>query len=120
VRDLTFVTDTAAAFMAAGLAESVEYGQAYNAGSQRAIMVGDLIDVIIDLTSSRKPVLQDNKRLRPPNSEVRALLADCTRFVRATGWSPQVRLREGLERTVEWWRRRLSDKQVRRQMDFIT
>jgi nucleoside-diphosphate-sugar epimerase len=83
-------------------------------------MVGDLIDVIIDLTSSRKPVLQDNKRLRPPNSEVRALLADCTRFVRATGWSPQVRLREGLERTVEWWRRRLSDKQVRRQMDFIT
>jgi nucleoside-diphosphate-sugar epimerase len=65
-------------------------------------------------------VLQDNKRLRPPNSEVRALLADSTRFVRATGWSPQVKLREGLEKTVEWWRRRLSDKQVRRQKDFIT
>src|SRR5713226_7689674 len=85
-----------------------------------AIMVGDLIDLIIDLTSSRKPVLQEDKRLRPPNSEVRALLADCTRFVRATGWSPQVKLREGLERTVEWWRCRLSGKQVRRQRDFIT
>jgi UDP-glucose 4-epimerase len=120
VRDLTFVTDTAAAFLAAGLAESIEFGQAYNAGSQRAIMVGDLIDLIIDLTSSRKPVLQEDKRLRPPNSEVRALLADCTRFVRATGWSPQVTLREGLESTVEWWRCRLSDKQVRRQRDFIT
>jgi UDP-glucose 4-epimerase len=120
VRDLTFVTDTAAAFMAAGLSESLEYGQAYNAGNQRAIMVGDLIDVIIDLTSSRKPVLQEDKRLRPPNSEVRALLADCTSFVRATGWSPQVKLREGLERTVKWWRCRLSDKQVRRQRDFIT
>jgi UDP-glucose 4-epimerase len=120
VRDLTFVTDTAAAFMAAGLAEDVEFGQAYNAGSQRAIMVGDLIDLIIDLTSCRKPVLQESKRLRPPNSEVRALLADCSRFVHATGWSPQVKLREGLERTVEWWRWRFSDKQVRRQMDFIT
>lgn len=120
VRDLTFVTDTAAAFMAAGLAEGVEYGHAYNAGSQRAIMVGDLIDLIIDVTASRKPVVQDNKRLRPPNSEVRALLADSTRFVRATGWSPRVELREGLEKTVEWWRRRLSDKQVRRQKDFIT
>jgi UDP-glucose 4-epimerase len=51
---------------------------------------------------------------------VRALLADSTRFVRATGWSPRVELREGLEKTVEWWRRRLSDKQVRRQKDFIT
>jgi UDP-glucose 4-epimerase len=106
--------------MTAGLAEGVEFGQAYNAGSQRAIMVGDLIDLIIDLTSCRKPVLQESKRLRPPNSEVRALLADCSRFVHATGWSPQVKLREGLERTVEWWRWRFSDKQVRRQMDFIT
>jgi len=120
VRDLTFVTDTAAAFMAAGLAESLKYGEAYNAGSQRAIMISDLIDIVIELTSSRKPVLQEDKRVRPTNSEVRALLADCTRFVRATGWSPQVKLREGLERTVQWWRRRLSDKQVRHEMDFIT
>src|SRR3954454_20009797 len=119
LRDLTFVTDTAAAFMAAGCAEGIEYGQAYNAGSQRAIMIGDLIDIILDLTSGRKPVLQDDKRLRPTNSEVRALLADCTRFARATGWSPVVGLREGLETTDEWWRCRLSDQQVRRQKDFI-
>ena len=83
-------------------------------------MIGDLIDVIIDLTSSRKPVLQDEKRLRPTNSEVRALLADSTRFVRATGWSPQVKLREGLERTVNWWHNRFSAMQVRRQQDFMT
>jgi UDP-glucose 4-epimerase len=120
VRDLTFVADTAAAFMAAGLAEGIEYGQPYNAGSQRAIMIRDLIDVIVDLTSSHKPVLQDEKRLRPTNSEVRALLADCTRFVDATGWSPKVKLEDGLERTVDWWRHRLSGKQVRRQRDFIT
>jgi UDP-glucose 4-epimerase len=106
--------------MAAGLSENVEYGQAYNAGSQRAIKVGDLIELSLNLASSQKPVVQDNKRLRPANSEVRALLADCNRFKRATGWSPQVGLREGLERTVEWWRCRLSGKQVRRQMDFIT
>jgi UDP-glucose 4-epimerase len=120
VRDLTFITDTTAAFAAAGLSANLEFGQAYNAGNQRAIMVGDLIDLIVDLTSCSKPVIQDNKRLRPPNSEVRALLADCTRFTRATGWAPQVTLREGLERTLEWWQRRFSSKQVRRQRDFIT
>jgi UDP-glucose 4-epimerase len=120
VRDLTFVTDTAAAFMAAGLAEGIEYGQPYNAGSERAIVIADLVDLIVDLTSSSKPVLQDEKRLRPGNSEVRALLADCSRFVGATGWSPNVSLREGLERTVDWWRDRLSARQVRKQRDFIT
>ena len=120
VRDLTFVTDTAAAFMAAGIAEGIEYGQAFNAGSQRAIKIGDLIDVILELTSTRKPIVQDEKRLRPTNSEVRALLADSTRFIRETGWSPQVALRDGLKQTVNWWRGRLSAKQVRLQKDFIT
>lgn len=120
VRDLTFVTDTAAAFMAAGLAEDVEFGQAYNAGSQRAIKISDLIDIIVELTSSHKPVLQEEKRLRPANSEVRALLADSSRFCRATGWSPQVSLQEGLRRTVDWWRARLSASQVRRERDYIT
>lgn len=120
VRDLTFVADTAAAFMAAGLSENLEYGHAYNAGSQRAIKVSDLIDLVVELTSSGKPVVQDDKRLRPVNSEVRALLADCTRFARATGWLPRIPLREGLEKTIEWWRCRLSDKKVRRQRDFIT
>jgi len=120
VRDLTFVTDTAAAFMAAGLSENLKYGQSYNAGSGRAIMVADLIKLIVELTSCGKPVVQDNKRLRPHNSEVRALLADCTRFTQATGWSPRVSFREGLQKTVEWWRCRFSDKHVRQQRDFIT
>jgi UDP-glucose 4-epimerase len=120
VRDLTFVTDTAAAFMAAGLVDGVEYGHPYNAGSQRAISIGDLIDIIREQTSSHKPVLQDEKRLRPTNSEVRALLSDSTRFMQASGWTPKVTLRDGLERTVNWWRGRLSTKQVRRQADFIT
>jgi NAD dependent epimerase/dehydratase len=120
VRDLTFVTDTAAAFMAAGIAADIEYGQAYNAGSQRAIKISDLIEIILQLTSSHKSVVQEEKRLRPTNSEVRALLADSTRFVRATGWSPQVKLQEGLKRTVDWWRARLSANQVRREKDYIT
>ena len=120
VRDLTFVTDTAAAFMAAGSADGVEFGQAYNAGSQRAIKISDLIEIIVELTSCNKPVLQDEKRLRPLNSEVRALLADSRRFARATGWAPQVLLRDGLKRTVDWWRSRISTSQVRRERDYMT
>ena len=120
LRDLTFVSDTVAAFMAAGSVPELEYGRAYNAGSQRAIAVGDLIDMVIDVTSCSKPVRQEDSRMRPMNSEVRALLSDCTRFERESGWRCQIGLREGLERTVSWWRTRLSEGRVRRQKDFIT
>lgn len=120
IRDLTFVTDTAAAFMAAGLTSSLKYGHPYNAGSQRAVVIRDLIDLIVDMCRCRKPVIQEDKRLRPPGSEVRALLADCTNFSRETGWVPKINLREGLQRTVSWWRSRLSEGAVRAEMDFMT
>jgi hypothetical protein len=109
-----------AGHLAPGLADVVPHLTTGQAGSGRAIVIADLIDLIVDLSSSEKPVLQDEKRLRPANSEVRALLADCTSFVRTTGWSPQVPMRRGLERTVDWWRGRLSASKVRRQRDFIT
>ncbi|QCI68405.1 SDR family NAD(P)-dependent oxidoreductase [Phreatobacter stygius] len=120
IRDLTFVDDTVAAFLAAGSTPAIEYGRAYNAGSQRAVTVADLIELIRGLTSCTKPVKQDETRMRPVNSEVRALLADCSRFRRETGWRPQTSLRDGLERTIAWWRTRVSEGRVRRQKDFIT
>ena len=119
-RDLTFVKDTVKAFLAAGLSTSVEYGCAYNAGSQKSIKITDLVDLALDLTGCRKPVKTDSARLRPPNSEVRALLADARQFQQATGWEPGVSLREGLEHTIAWWRARLSKGAVRQHKDLVT
>ncbi|MBN9216655.1 MAG: SDR family NAD(P)-dependent oxidoreductase [Mesorhizobium sp.] len=119
IRDLTFVEDTAAAFLAAGLAE-LEFGHAYNAGSQRAVTVSDVLDLVVELSGSKKPVHRDESRLRPQNSEVRALLADCSRFESETGWRAQTSLREGLQRTIAWWRERLREGRVRREKGYMT
>jgi UDP-glucose 4-epimerase len=120
VRDLTFVQDTAAAFMAIGQAPNVEYGQPYNAGSGRAVAVSDLISLIVDATQCSKPVVKDSQRFRPAASEVRALLADSSRLERLTGWRPRMSLDEGLEKTIDWWRERLDSGRVRRELSFIT
>jgi UDP-glucose 4-epimerase len=120
VRDLTFVEDTVAAFMAAGSCPDMEFGRAYNAGSQRAVTVADLIDLVIELSGTSKPVVQEGVRMRPANSEVRALLADCSRFAAVTGWRPRTDLREGIGRTMEWWRSRLAMGRVRSQSHFMT
>ncbi|GLQ76659.1 NAD-dependent dehydratase [Mesorhizobium huakuii] len=119
IRDLTFVEDTAAAFLTAGLA-GLEFGHAYNAGSQRAVTISDVLDLVLELSGSRKPVHRDESRLRPQNSEVRALLADSSRLEGETGWRAQTSLRDGLERTIAWWRARLSEGRVRREMGYMT
>ncbi|MDX8534083.1 SDR family NAD(P)-dependent oxidoreductase [Mesorhizobium sp. VK25A] len=119
IRDLTFVEDTAAAFLTAGVAE-LKFGHAYNAGSQRAATIAEVLDLVVELSGSKKPVHRDESRLRPQNSEVRALLADSTEFETQTGWRARTNLRDGLERTISWWRGRLSEGRVRREMGYMT
>lgn len=120
VRDLTFVEDTVAAFMKAGSSPDLEFGRAYNAGSQQGVTVAELIDLVLELAGASKLVVQERVRMRPANSEVRALLADCSRFAAVTGWQPRIGLREGIRRTTEWWRTRLAMGRVRSQSNFMT
>lgn len=120
VRDLTFIHDTVAAFLAIGSAPGIQFGQPYNAGSGRQTKISELIDLVRALTDCDKHVVQDPARMRPANSEVRALLADTTALEDAAGWRPQTSLRGGLDQTIAWWRSRLSAGLVRRQKDYIT
>jgi NAD dependent epimerase/dehydratase len=120
VRDLTYVDDTVAAFLTAGSAPGIEFGRAYNAGSGKAVTVADLIEIIRGLTGTTKPVRRDEMRMRPVNSEVRALLADSSRLQRETDWRPRTSLSDGLEQTIAWWRSRMGAGRVRREKDFIT
>lgn len=119
-RDFTFVADTVAAFLALGISPHIEFGRPYNAGSGVAITIGDLVRLICDLTGCTKPVEHDCERARPANSEVRALIADTTRFRTATGWRTAIGLLDGLSRTAEWWRERLAAGRVRPQMSFAS
>ena len=119
VRDFTFVADTAAAFLAIGAAPGIAFGEPYNAGSGEAVTVAQVIDLAVEITGCSKPVRSDAGRMRPSNSEVRALLADSGRLTAATGWRPGTNLRDGLTRTVAWWRDRLDRGQVRSADGFM-
>ena len=119
-RDFTFVKDTAAAFMAAGDGVNVEFGIPYNAGSGKMITVADLIEVLAEIIGTPKPVVREQERMRPGNSEVRALQADSRRFFGDTGWRPRSTLKQALARTVDWWRERLAHGHVRRESTFMS
>lgn len=104
-RDWLFVEDTARAFVAAATA-SLEYGQAYNAGSGTTVTVGSMIEQVKRLARTDKPVVRKSERMRPEHSEVRVLQADFTRFATAAGWRPTTALEQGLAKTIAWWQTR--------------
>jgi NAD dependent epimerase/dehydratase len=100
-RDFTFVDDTVAGFIAAVEAAGVE-GSLFNLGVGEEIRIGDLANMIVRKVGRPVEIVVDPERLRPERSEVLRLISD-NRLARARlGWSPQVELDQGLDRTIDW------------------
>lgn len=100
-RDLNYVTDTAAGFIAlAGCDAAI--GRDVNICTGKEISVGDLATLIADVIGVSPTIVTDEERLRPGKSEVERLLGDNTLISSLTGWTPEVELREGIGRTIDW------------------
>lgn len=100
-RDFNFVADTVAGFIAAANADQA-IGETVNIGSGREISIGDLVQQIARLMDRDVTVVADDQRIRPEKSEVDRLLASNARAKELLGWTPQVSLEQGLERTIAW------------------
>ncbi|MEU3839325.1 GDP-mannose 4,6-dehydratase [Streptomyces sp. NPDC028635] len=100
-RDFTYVTDTAAGFLALAACDRA-VGHSVNLGTGREISVGDLAKALIAASGRDAEVVVDTGRLRPAGSEVQRLLSDNSRARDWAGWEPTVPLDEGLRRTSDW------------------
>jgi nucleoside-diphosphate-sugar epimerase len=63
----------------------------------------DTLELIKDITGSDVEFMLDKQRVRPEKSEVFRLWCDNGKIQALTGWEPRHTLREGLEKTVEWF-----------------
>ncbi|MFB6569711.1 GDP-mannose 4,6-dehydratase [Streptomyces noursei] len=100
-RDFTYVTDTAAGFLALADCDRA-VGQVVNLGSGQEITIGALAEALIAASGRDAEVVVDAARLRPSGSEVERLLSDNSRAREWASWQPEVTLKEGLARTSEW------------------
>ncbi len=87
------------------------------AGSGRMATIGEIVELVRRITGCDKPVVQEDHRMRPADSEVMMLMADSARLREASGWAPKVSLEEGLAKTVDWWRGQLAS--VRAHTDYV-
>lgn len=105
-RDLTFVEDTAQAFVLAAQAPGIE-GETIHFGQGKEISVRDLALQCLKVVDSRAEVVSVTDRQRPERSEVNLLLCDASKARRLLAWEPRVSLEEGLRRTAEYLRAHL-------------
>lgn len=110
-RDLTYVTDTCRAVVAAAATDGLE-GEALNIGSGFSVSVGDLVELCRKTTGRPFEVETEDERIRPAASEVTELLCDAGKLRDATAWTPGVALEDGVARAADWLRGHLPDEGV--------
>lgn len=100
-RDLTFVEDTVAGFLAAATAPEA-VGRTIQLGTNEAVSVGELVTQVGEVLGRELTVETDPDRIRPAASEVELLLSDPRLAGEVLGWKAATPLAEGLRRTIEW------------------
>jgi NAD dependent epimerase/dehydratase len=112
-RDFNYVTDTARGFMAIAECDRA-LGDVVNIGSGREIAIGDLIDLMIEVSGRDVRAVRAPERIRPAGSEVDRLMCDNRRALEWAGWRPEVSLEDGLRMTAQWIEENLSSVHTRR------
>jgi len=97
-REFLYVDDAASGIVRA--AEVMDEPTPINLGASREITIKSLIELIGELTGFTGEIRWDPTK---PDGQPRRCL-DTSRAKELLGWEAQMDFREGLNRTIEWWR----------------
>ena len=101
-RDFNYVEDTCRGFLALAQTDKT-IGEVVNIGSNYEISVEDTLNLIKVLMNSDVEFITEKQRLRPEKSEVFRLWCDNSKICGLTDFKPEVDIKEGLRRTIEWF-----------------
>jgi UDP-glucose 4-epimerase len=106
MRDFVYVDDAADAFLRAGACAACD-GEVFNVGGLEPIAHRDLVALLLGVAGTGRvkyvPWPPDKKAI-----DIGSFYSDWSKFAAATGWTPRVSLREGFQRTIEFYRANLS------------
>jgi nucleoside-diphosphate-sugar epimerase len=99
-RDFTYVEDIADGLLRAGFYEKA-IGQEMNLASGQETTIGDLATMINEMTGNKAGISFSPRRKWDTKSR---LLASVERAKELLGYEPKTSFREGLEKTIQWFR----------------
>ena len=77
-------------------------GEVYNIGGEHTCTVGDILDFLLSLSPGKIKIEVDPERLRPVDADLQ--IPDCSKFIRHTGWRPQIGFATTMNDLLEYWR----------------
>ena len=102
-RDFADVRDVVRGYRLA--IEKGEPGDVYNICSGTARSIGEMLNILLGLSTAKIKVEQDPERLRP--SDVPVLQGDATKFKKRTGWDPTIPFEQTMRDLLDYWRQRV-------------
>lgn len=99
-RDFVFVEDVVRANLSAAEADRAACGLSFNVAGGRPVSLNDLLSELGALLG--RDILAEYGPERP--GDIRHSYASIERAQRMLGWEPQVPLRDGLARSLDWYR----------------
>jgi len=81
-------------------------GEAYNIGGSFSCTVGEMLDFLISCSTFKGiKTEEDPERLRPLDADLQ--LPDCSKFMKHTGWKPEVSFEKTMRDLLDYWRERV-------------
>jgi UDP-glucose 4-epimerase len=106
-RDFTYVDDVVDAFLLAAVSKNSD-GQIFNLGGTRPYSLKEFTEILLDVVGSGKvsehPFPEERKRI-----DIGDAYSDFTLIKKTLGWEPKIPLREGLKRTIDYFKKNLKE-----------
>lgn len=105
VRTFADVRDTVRAYWQ--LVTECEPGDVYNIGGKRTMTIREMVNILISMSTIKDgiEIVTDSSRLRP--SDVTLQIPCIDKFVKKTGWQPEISFDQTVEDTLNFWRHTL-------------
>lgn len=104
-RDFTDVRDVVRAYGL--LAQHGAKGETYNVGRGKAYEIREILDMIVAESFCDIKVEIDPAKIRPV--DVPIIEADINKLQEATGWEPEIPIRQTVKEVLNYWRKKLEE-----------
>ena len=78
-------------------------GSYYNIGGNKSLEVGQILNDLINLSTTKGiEYTVDQERIRPIDADLQ--IPNISKFVKKTGWKPEIQYEKTLEDLLNYWR----------------